>query len=1032
MLPSIRQQLTLIICSLILLAMVSTLTISYSLIAADYETNMQHNNSVMSESLADNVTQFMQNAYNISQFIAEYPDLTKWDTKRQQQLLADTTRLYPFFQVLAVHNLNGDQLARSSGLLANRSERWWFKKFMIEKKPFISKTYYSLFSESPVTTIIHGIYSNGNLDGLLMADIETNQLQQMVENYNSGEGSYAYLLDEEGVVIAHPNRQQVAELYNYKTMKKKVLLRDASGKLLKDEQNNEITEEINFDVASSLQAIVTKAMAGETGVGKYTDLSGEEYLCAYRAISLPGASAPWSLIVVQKKSAAMAFMGYVTVKTTVVGMLVIAFAVLLTIWFSRKITNPLIDIVNATNQIKEGDFAVQLAINSANEINGLATNFNQMVAELRQHREGLEELVEARTVELGAANQELTVMNETLEDTNQRLNDENKARCQSKDKLVLRERQYRAITSLLIRAADDTDDILALILHNAVRLLSSAAGYIGLFDEDGKTFYIPNGIGIDAALLRKPLPAETGMKWHVYTSGEIIYVEDYRNYPGCVDDKRMDSSASSVIMTPLKQAGKVKGVLVLSWEDDIHPVNKEDLDALRQFGDLAVVALERDMTEKKISRMAFCDSLTGLPNRVSLTTFLEAEMEKAHRGETHGVILFIDLDDLKAVNDNFGHSFGDKIIVAASQHIVAAVGEQAFVSRISGDEFIVIMSGESGRGRVAQIADKVLAELCKEYEVAAQKLQMSASIGVAMYPDDGDRAEDILKKADSAMYAAKKAGRNCWRFYEPILLQAAYEKMMLTNGLRRGLERGEFFLNYQPQFTAKGDHIVGFEALLRWNSPEHGLVSPAKFIPLSEQNGLILPIGQWVFQEACRFARRLADMGKESIRVAVNISSRQLMADDFVTHVRTSIENAGIKPWQIEIEITESVFIESMEESIFKLCQLRDIGVILALDDFGTGYSSLTYLRSLPVGILKIDKAFIDKISTDKMQLQVVGSIIDLGHNLGLTIVAEGVELEEQLKILKVLGCDCIQGYIFSKPLAEEAAAMLVVQRSNT
>ncbi|WP_094602667.1 hypothetical protein SPSIL_024820 [Sporomusa silvacetica DSM 10669] len=180
----------------------------------------------------------MQNAYNISQLIAEYPDLEKWDTIRQQKILADTTRLYPFFQVLAVHNLNGDQLARSSGLLTNRSERWWFKKFMMEKKPYISKTYYSLFSESPVTTIVHGIYSNGNLDGLLMADIETNQLQQMVENYNSGEGSYAYLLDGEGVVIAHPNRQQVAELYNYKTMKKKVLLRDASGKLLKDDKNN--------------------------------------------------------------------------------------------------------------------------------------------------------------------------------------------------------------------------------------------------------------------------------------------------------------------------------------------------------------------------------------------------------------------------------------------------------------------------------------------------------------------------------------------------------------------------------------------------------------------------------------------------------------------------------------------------------------------------------------------------------------------------------------------------------------------------
>lgn len=1031
MITSIQRQLTLIICSLIFLATVSTLTISYSLISADYEKKMQHNNSAMAESLAFNIAQFMQNAYNINQLLAEYSNLEKMDAKTQQKLLADMVNRYPFFQLLAIHDLKGDQLARSSGLNSNRSERWWFKKFMVERQPYISKTYYSLTTESPITTIIHGIYSNGNLVGLFMADIETSNLQQMVENYNSGVGSYAYLLDEAGTVIAHPDRQQVAELYNYKTLKKKVLVRDSGGNLLKDDQNNEITEEINFDVASSLQAIVSKAMAGEIGVGDYTDLNGEKYICAYRAISLPGTSKPWSLIVVQKENAAMAFMGQVTLHTTLVGMLVIMIAAILTIWFSRKITDPLIDIVNATNQIKEGDLAVRLTIKSSNEVGVLAANFNQMVAELRQHRESLEELVEERTVELGAANQELAVMNEILEDTNQRLHDENKARRQSEDNLLLRERQYRAITGLLTQPADETEDILKTILLNAVQLLRAVAGYIGLFDDDGKTFYIYHGIGINPSTIMEPQPAEAGMHGHVYTTGEIFYVEDYRVYPQRLNDIMLDYSTSSVIMVPLKQAGKVKGILAVSWMEVVHPVNKADFEGLHQFGDLASVALERDMTEKKIGHMAFYDTLTGLPNRASLTLYLEAEMNKAQCGEAQGVLLFIDIDDLKSVNDNFGHSFGDNVIVTASQHIVAAIGKKAFVSRIGGDEFIVVVSAENSRETAVYFADKILKELCKEYEVAAQKFQMSASIGVVIYPEDGVRAEDILKKADSAMYAAKKAGRNCWRFYEPSLLQAAYEKMILTNGLRRGLERGEFYLYYQPQFTAAGDRIVGFEALLRWNSSEHGVVSPTRFIPLAEQSALILPIGQWVLQEACRFARRLADMGKENIRVAVNISPRQLMSDDFVAHVRTSIEEANIKPGQIEIEITESVFIESMEESVFKLCQLRDIGVILALDDFGTGYSSLTYLRNLPVGILKIDKSFIDKISSDKMQLQVVGSIIDLGHNLGLSIVAEGVETGDQLEILAEVGCDYIQGYIFSKPLAEEAAAMLVLQKND-
>ena len=299
---------------------------------------------------------------------------------------------------------------------------------------------------------------------------------------------------------------------------------------------------------------------------------------------------------------------------------------------------------------------------------------------------------------------------------------------------------------------------------------------------------------------------------------------------------------------------------------------------------------------------------------------------------------------------------------------------------------------------------------------------MLASIGVAVYPDDGDSAEDILKKADSAMYAAKKAGRNCWRFYEPIFLEEAYEKMMLTNGLRHALALGELSVNYQPQLTVDRNKVIGFEALLRWNSFEHGCVSLVRFIPLAEESGLIVPIGQWVLQEACQFARRLADMGKGTIRVAVNISPRQLITDDFVDIVRRNIVDAEIAPEQLEIEITESVLIESMEDSICKLSQLRDIGLMISLDDFGTGYSSLTYLRSLPVGVLKIDKSFIDNIISDEIQLQLVASIINLAHALRLSIVAEGVETEGQLKLLAQCGCDCIQGYIFSPPIPEEEA----------
>lgn len=1025
---SIRHQLMIIISLLIVITLAAVLTISYWLVSVDYEKKMQQNNSMMAESLASNISQFMQNAYSINGLMAKNHCLINSDQEERQKLVSDIVWQYPYFQVVAVHNLNGDQIVRSSGPLGNRAERWWFKKFMTERQSYISSTYYSLSSGSPITSIIHGIYDDDRrLVGVLMADMEIRKLQQMVDSFSSDDGSYAYLLDDSGIAVAHPDRKQVAELYNYKTMKKKVALRDADGRLLTDEKNNEITQEISFEVAPSLQAIVASVMAGGTGVGEYTDLNGDDYVCAYRIVPIPG-SQPWSLIVVQKKSTALAFMRDVTIKTTLVGIIVLALSALLTRWFSRRITNPLTNIVEATNKIKSGDLAVHLTGNSSNEIGILAANFNQMVSELRLHRERLEDLVSDRTAELAVANQEMEAMNEelaaindTLGETNNRLREENEVRRQTEENLLLRERQYRATTSLLTRPITEMEELMETIMRNAVQLLKADSGYIGLSDEKGKEFYIHYGIGIDESRIMEPQPIGLGMQGHVYKTGKLFYIEDYRNYPHRINDERLDRS-TTVIMVPLKQAGKVKGILAVSWLDIIHPVSEDDLEVLSQFGDLAAVAIERASTHAKISQMAYHDALTGLPNRASLNLFLEAEMEKARCGEASGVILLVDIDELKSVNDNFGHSFGDNIIMAVCMNLVRAFGETARVFCVGGDEFVIVLPGQFSREKTVQIADKVIGVLCQEYEVSEDKIHMSASAGVVFYPEDGETAEDILMKADSAMFAAKKAGKNCWRFYELILLQEAYETMMLTNSLRRALERGELSLNYQPQMNPDGEYLVGFEALLRWNSQEHGWVSPARFIPLAEQSGLILPIGQWVLRETCRFAKRLADMGKEHILVSVNISPRQLMADDFVDSVRTCIQAAGVDPGQIQLEITESVLIESIEDSVKKLCRLRSLGVTLALDDFGTGYSSLTYLRNLPVGVLKIDKSFIDKVEDDVIQLHMVGSIIDLGHSLGLSIVAEGVETEEQLRLLRYCGCDCIQGYIYSRPIPEEAA----------
>jgi diguanylate cyclase (GGDEF)-like protein len=435
----------------------------------------------------------------------------------------------------------------------------------------------------------------------------------------------------------------------------------------------------------------------------------------------------------------------------------------------------------------------------------------------------------------------------------------------------------------------------------------------------------------------------------------------------------------------------------------------------------------RQKTEE-IRHMAYTDVLTGLPNRAHLNERLDQEMEQARRGESSGVVMFIDLDDLKTVNDTLGHTYGDVLIVEAGKRIVAEAGNDAFVGRIGGDEFILILSGERDRTCIARLADRIIGALCRDTSVFGERLHISASAGAAIYPDDGDTAGEIFKNADNAMYAAKNAGKNCWTFYDTDMQAAAYEKMLLTNSLRHAVERRELVLHYQPQVGAADGVIVGFEALLRWNSTEHGSISPARFIPLAEQSGLIHMIGNWVLRGACQFARRLADQGLENIYVAVNVSPYQLAADGFMGSVSDALHSAGIAPRQLEIEITENALIASLEESICKLGELQAMGVRLALDDFGTGYSSLTYLQRLPVKTLKIDKSFMDMIMMDGTHKAIIGSIVEMAHVMEMSVVAEGVEIEQQIDYLIQCRCDLLQGYIISRPVPEDDAVRLLIR----
>lgn len=432
---------------------------------------------------------------------------------------------------------------------------------------------------------------------------------------------------------------------------------------------------------------------------------------------------------------------------------------------------------------------------------------------------------------------------------------------------------------------------------------------------------------------------------------------------------------------------------------------------------------EAKAQEKLVKRLAYFDTLTGLPNRTHLMKILH---ETLSADGAAGSLFYIDIDDLKMFNDSYGHSYGDALIFTAATHMVSIGDKGAVVARIGGDEFVVLQPELCDRTGIEVMAQELLQALSREYDLRGVRLHASVSIGIVNYPADGRTMEEILKNADTALHEAKKNGKRCWRLFRPEMQEAAYENMVLINGLRSAISNNELKVHYQPQVLLSNYRVTAFEALLRWDSPSFGNVSPARFIPLAEQGHIIEEIGYWVLRESCQFLKRMSDKGLTEMRVAVNVSPSQLASSQFIREVQDSIKDAGIPPEHLELEITESVLIDSLEEGIKNLHALSAMGVRLALDDFGTGYSSLTYLRQLPVNTVKIDKAFIESITIDDLQADLLEAIIHMSHVLGFTVVAEGVETQEQLAKLIKYQCDLIQGFFISKAVPEDDTMKIV------
>ncbi|MBV2134237.1 EAL domain-containing protein [Pseudomonas sp. MAP12] len=440
---------------------------------------------------------------------------------------------------------------------------------------------------------------------------------------------------------------------------------------------------------------------------------------------------------------------------------------------------------------------------------------------------------------------------------------------------------------------------------------------------------------------------------------------------------------------------------------------------------------QRKEAEAKILQLAFYDPLTGLPNRRLLLDRLQQALAASQRNHSGGALLFIDLDNFKTLNDTRGHDTGDLLLQQVAARLIASIRDKDTAARLGGDEFVVMLedlgqSPQEAASRAEAAGRKLLATLNQRYRLRGHGYEGSVSIGITLFPTQDSSTDELMKQADLAMYEAKAAGRNALRFFDPQMQAAVTQRAALVSGLREGLRKQQFRLYYQPQVDRDG-RLLGFEALLRWQSPQRGLVSPAEFVPVAEESGLILPLGLWVLESACSqlaaWARQPASAG---LSLAVNVSASQFARADFVEQVLEVLARTGANPRRLKLELTESLLVARVEEVIAKMSALKARGVGFSLDDFGTGYSSLAYLRRLPLDQLKIDKSFVRDLLVDPNSAAIAHTIIVLSQTMGLAVIAEGVESASQRDLLASLGCQAYQGYLFGQPLPLEQAEQLL------